>query len=162
MSELFVNQINPFHKQIVRDFVNNSGEENFEEVHLNSVKQKLERMYQIQDKFKILSVEYQNQAKSFQLKHNEIAKSEKEKRLQTMNNFDKHYTDIKSQMADENKSLTDENGELSLAIENRRLDEKYQDLVKEVKDKTEVMKQNIEEKDKGSDEIETKMAEQVK
>jgi len=58
-------------------------------------------------------------------------------------NFETHSAEIEKQMAEEQKSLENEDGELLIAVENRNLEEKYQELLKEVKEKSESMKLNI-------------------
>ena len=47
------------------------------------------------------------------------------------------------------KSLCDEQGELKIVIENRSLEEKYQELMKEITDKVKLMEDQIKEKEDG-------------
>ena len=42
----------------------------------------------------MLSQEYQSQAKSFKMKHEEIAEAEKKKRQEIIANFENHYASI--------------------------------------------------------------------
>jgi hypothetical protein len=62
-------------------------------------------------------------------------------------------------MTEEQKSLENENGELLIAIENKNLEDRYQELIKEINEKTVAMEQNVDEKSKGTSEIEEKMNE---
>lgn len=64
-------------------------------------------------------------------------------------------------MTEEQKSLENENGELLIAIENKNLEDRYQELIKEINEKTVAMEQNVDEKSKGTSEIEEKMNEQL-
>ena len=62
-------------------------------------------------------------------------------------------------MITDQKSLVDEHGEMEITKENRNLEEKYQDLIKEIKEKGDLMKKQMLEKDEGSDKIEKQMTE---
>jgi 16S rRNA G1207 methylase RsmC len=93
----------------------------------------------ILQKYQVLSQEYQNQAKQFSQKHTEIAATEKNKRLQIIENFEKHYSDIQDQMSSDHTSMVNEEGELTISSENRNLEEKYQELLKEITEKSEAM-----------------------
>ena len=84
----------------------------------------------------MLSQEYQAQGKSFKTKHEEIAAAEKKRRADIVSNFDNHFNQIKTQMDDEFKSMCNEEGEMLIEVETRELEAKYNDLVKEIADKT--------------------------
>lgn len=62
-------------------------------------------------------------------------------------------------MITDQKSLVDEHGEMEITKENRNLEEKYQDLIKEIEEKGDLMKKQMLEKDEGSDKIEKQMTE---
>ena len=62
-------------------------------------------------------------------------------------------------MKEEQQSLLNEEGELVIAVENRNLEEKYQDLLKEIEEKSKIMTESVDEKTKGATEIEDKMTE---
>lgn len=46
---------------------------------------------------------------------------------------------------------------MKITAENRNLEQKYEELLKEIEEKSEIMKKNIDEKNKGSEDIETNM-----
>jgi len=62
-------------------------------------------------------------------------------------------------MITDQKSLVDEHGEMEITKENRNLEEKYQDLIKEIEEKGDLMEKQMLEKDEGSDKIEKQMTE---
>lgn len=64
-------------------------------------------------------------------------------------------------MESEQQSLLTENGELKITVENRNLEEKYQELLKEIEEKTTLMDNSLEEKNKGADQIQASMAESL-
>ena len=65
-------------------------------------------------------------------------------------------------MASDAKSLMDaETGELEIEKENRNLEEKYQELLKEIEEKSEMMDKQLSDKEEGTTKIETQMTEQI-
>ena len=65
-------------------------------------------------------------------------------------------------MASDAKSLMDaETGELEIEKENRNLEEKYQELLKEIEEKSEMMDKQLADKEEGTTKIETQMTEQI-
>lgn len=76
-------------------------------------------------------------------------------------NFVSHFDNIQTQVADDHKNLVDENGEYEITKENRSLEEKYQELLKEVEDKGKLMEEQLSEKEKGITSIESQMKEQL-
>lgn len=57
--------------------------------------------------------------------------------------------------------MCDENGEYEITKENRQLEEKYAELVKEIEEKGELMTKQLDEKETGITTIETQMSEQL-
>ena len=92
----------------------------------------------IQNKYQVLSQEYQSQAKSFKEKHEQVQADEVQKREGIISNFENHYASIKEQMKSDHAALCDEEGVLLILKENESLEEKYQDLLKEIADKGEL------------------------
>ena len=65
-------------------------------------------------------------------------------------------------MASDAKSLLDaETGELEIEKENRSLEEKYEELLKEIAEKSELMDKQLTDKEEGTTKIETQMTEQM-
>jgi len=78
----------------------------------------------------MLCNEYQNQAKEFKTKHDEITLSESTKRGEIITNFEDHYANIKKQMDEEQAQLIDaETGEYLIEKESQKLDDNYNDLI---------------------------------
>ena len=77
------------------------------------------------------------------------------------NNFLQHFENIQKQVNDDHKTLVDENGEYEITKENRQLEEKYQELLKEVEDKGKLMEDQLKEKEDGISNIESQMQEKL-
>ena len=78
----------------------------------------------------MLFKEYQSQSNQFKQKHEEISNSEVEKRESIIKNFENHYTNIKEQMDEEQKSLVDDLGVYLIDKETENLENSYQELMK--------------------------------
>jgi len=93
------------------------------------------------------------QAKSFREKHDEIRKQEEVKFKEIKTNFTNHYENIKVQMTKDSASMCDENGVNEITKENNMLEEKYEELLKEIEEKTELMTKEIGSKEEGTQKI---------
>ena len=95
--------------------------------------------------------EYQDQNKHFMQKHEEIKASEIQKREQIEENFEGHIKQIKQQMVDERENLKVKNEapdadageseyfENEVVKENKMLQHKYEELMKEIAEKSKLM-----------------------
>jgi hypothetical protein len=115
----------------------------------------------IMQKYQVLSQEYQGQAKSFKEKHEQVQKDEVSKREGIIFNFENHYSSIKEQMKQDHAQLCDESGTLLILKENESLEEKYQDLLKEIEEKGELMDKQIAEKAEGTKTLQSSLKEQL-
>jgi len=97
----------------------------------------------------MLSKEYQNQSKDFKIKHDEITKQEAEKRTDIIKKFEDHYENIRQQMTEEQQQLVDEEGNYIIEKETEKLQENYDDLIKQIKEKEELMEKSLSEKETG-------------
>ena len=96
----------------------------------------------MRQKFETMARDYQDQSKQFETKHVEIVQSEIKKREEIIANFDGHLAQIKVQMEEEKKTLrviNDLKGqsepeyfENEIVKENRMLELKFEDLMKEI------------------------------
>ena len=128
MVELFNAEVRPQYQQSFKDVVTFSNELTRTEMLTEYQQAQTKRAEIIQQKYQVLSQEYQSQAKQFKTKHEEISKNEVTKRQEIINNFENHFASIKSQMDDDHKKLVEENGEYTITKENRDLQEKYEEL----------------------------------
>jgi len=62
-------------------------------------------------------------------------------------------------MESDSLSMIDENGESEITRENRNLEEKYLDLIKEIEEKSALMDSTLADKGSGTTKIETQMIE---
>ena len=115
----------------------------------------------IQNKYQVLSQEYQSQAKSFKEKHEQVQADEVQKREGIISNFENHYASIKEQMKADHAALCDEEGVLLILNENEQLEEKYQDLLKEIAEKGELMDKQIKDKEQGTSNLQVTLKEQL-
>lgn len=93
--------------------------------------------------------EYSDQNKHFAAKHEEIKAAEIQKRDQISENFESHITQIRKQMDEERESLKvkNESGkegepeffENEIVKENVMLQQKYDELMKEIMEKSKLM-----------------------
>jgi hypothetical protein len=113
----------------------------------------------IMQKYQILSQEYQGQSKSFKEKHEQVQNDEVSKRQGIISNFENHYSSIKEQMKQDHAALCDEEGVLLILKENDNLEEKYQELMKEIEEKGELMEKQITEKEEGTSNLQTSLKE---
>ena len=96
----------------------------------------------ILEKYKLLSQEYQKQGKDFQSKHDSIKEREKIKISEIKKNFETHFAGMRSQIKEDQKAMLNEEGEVSIVKENEELESKYQDLMKEIDEKVNLMAKN--------------------
>lgn len=115
----------------------------------------------IMQKYEVLSKEYQSQAKSFKEKHEQVQADEVQKRQGIISNFENHYASIKEQMKTDHAALCDEEGVLLILKENEQLEEKYQDLLKEIAEKGELMDKQIKDKEAGTSNLQDTLKEQL-
>lgn len=118
----------------------------------------LKKAQLIMSKYELLTREYQGQNKSFTERHDIIINNEKKRRDEIISNFENHLTQIKKQMREENDSMANNN---EIAKENQMLQEKYDDLVKEIEEKSQIMDTQLSEKEKTSGQIEEDMQQKI-
>ena len=105
----------------------------------------------------MLSKEYQGQSKEFQTKHGEITIQEQNKRSEIIKNFENHYDNIKQQMDEEQAQLLDEDGSYHIEKETQKLQENYDDLLTQIKEKEELMDKSLTEKESGKANLKEQM-----
>lgn len=111
--------------------------------------------------------EYQDQNKHFEQKHEEIRQAEIAKREQISQNFEGHIDQIKTQMDEEKLNLRvknedakeDENEfyENEVVKENVMLQAKFDELMKEIEEKSKLMETQIAAKDGSTSTMETQI-----
>lgn len=99
------------------------------------------------DKYNLLSKEYSIQNKDFKTKHEQIKADEKRKFEEIKDNFENHFKSIRDQMDEEQKQLVDENGVYLMDKESDELEVQYQELLKEIAEKEELMDKSRSEKE---------------
>ena len=87
--------------------------------------------------------------------------SEQEKRKSIISNFETHYAGIREQMEQDKKSFQGTDGVLEITKENAMLEEKYQELLKEIEEKTGLMDKQVTDKKSGTEDIQKQMSEQI-
>lgn len=118
----------------------------------------LKKAQLIMSKYEVLTREYQNQNKTFSEKHQLIIDTEKKRREEIITNFENHLTQIKKQIKEDQDKLIDGN---EIVKENKMLQEKYDDLIKEIEEKSEIMEKQLDEKEKTSGTIEEEMSTKI-
>ena len=88
----------------------------------------------VKQRFEVLAREYNDQNKQFEQRHTEITKQEREKREQIRQGFEDHLKGIKDQLGDEN--TRNQEAIDSIDKENNDLAEKYDELKKEIDEKS--------------------------
>ena len=111
--------------------------------------------------------EYNDQNKHFQTKHEEIKLQEIQKRDQISRNFEDHIIQIRQQMDDERVALRIPNDEPregepevwenEVVKENALLNHKYEELLKEIAEKSELMASQLEGKEGSSQKMEAQI-----
>ena len=89
------------------------------------------------------------------MKHAEIKIAEEQKRKDIETNFEAHYKGIEEQMNNEQSGFFDENGESEIKRENKSLEEKYVELLKEIDEKKVLMANQLVEKSAGTEKLES-------
>jgi len=88
----------------------------------------------VKQRYEVLAREYNDQNKQFDIRHTQITKEERDKRVTIQKGFDDHLSGIKTQLDEEevkNKEAIDE-----IDRENADLAGKYEELKKEIDDKS--------------------------
>lgn len=111
----------------------------------------------IRQKFELVTREYSDQNKHFAAKHEEIKAAEIQKRDQISENFESHISQITKQMDEERESLKIKNEsakegepqwfENEIVKENVMLQQKYDELMKEIEEKSKLMETQLLAKD---------------
>jgi len=105
----------------------------------------------VKQRYEVLAREYNDQNKQFDIRHTQITKEERDKRVTIQKGFDDHLSGIKTQLDEEevkNKEAIDE-----IDRENADLAGKYEELKKEIDDKSGQMTAQLVEKKKTAGEI---------
>ena len=143
MTEMFNSEIIPNYRNTMEKIVKVTSDQTINEYLMEWHQERLTGAKQIQQKYMVISQEYQNQAKSFKSKHEEIHAQELAKREEISKNFENHFAQIKDQMGKDNAQLCDDNGVNEIVKENQMLEEKYEELLKEIEEKSEMMTKEI-------------------
>jgi len=149
MADLFNEEVIEFYRKSFTDIVAISTEEITNQYLSEFHAERSQNAENILQKYAMLSKEYQNQSKEFKTKHDEITVQEQNKRQEIIKNFENHYENIKQQMDEEQTQLVDENGQYIIEKETLKLEENYADLIKQIKEKEELMEKSLEEKESG-------------
>lgn len=149
MADLFNEEVIEFYRKSFTDIVAISTEEITNQYLSEFHAERSQNAENILQKYAMLSKEYQNQSKEFKTKHDEITVQEQNKRQDIIKNFENHYENIKQQMDEEQTQLVDENGQYIIEKETLKLEENYADLIKQIKEKEELMDKSLEEKESG-------------
>ena len=91
MTELFNNEIIPNYRDTMAKIVKVTSDQTINEYLKEWHEERLNSAKAIQNKYMVISQEYQNQAKSFREKHEEIYAQELAKREEISNNFTNHF-----------------------------------------------------------------------
>lgn len=149
MADLFNDEVIEFYRKSFTDIVSMSTEDITHQYLSEFHKERSANADAILQKYTMLSKEYQNQSKDFKVKHDEITKQEQEKRVDIIKKFEDHYENIKQQMEEEQQQLVDDEGNYIIEKETEKLQENYDDLIKQIKEKEELMEKSLAEKETG-------------
>ena len=108
----------------------------------------------------MLTREYQNQNKTLKENHERIIQSEQTKRREIIQNFENHLSQIKQQIREDAEKMEAEGGN-EVVKENAKLKTQYEELMKEIEEKSKLMDDQIAEKDKTSGTIEEEMLKKI-
>lgn len=146
MVQLFNDEIIVEYRKAFESVIHVTSDHALDEFMSEYTSEQAKRAEIIMQKYQVLSQEYQGQAKSFKEKHEQVQNDEVTKRQGIISNFENHYASIKEQMKTDHAALCDEDGVLQILKENDNLEEKYQELMKEIEEKGELMDKQIIEK----------------
>ena len=150
MVGLFNEEVIEFYKNSFMDIVQTSKEQVTNQYLSEFHTERSGNADVILKKYNMLCNEYQNQAKEFKTKHDEITLSESTKRGEIITNFEDHYANIKKQMDEEQAQLVDaETGEYLIEKESQKLEDNYNDLIAQIQEKGDLMTKSLEEKETG-------------
>jgi len=98
MVEMFYSELLPAYEKTSASIIRESSENSILVLNREEYKDRKQKADLIVQKYEILSKEYQNQAKLFRTKHQEIKEAEQAKYMQISNNFESHINSIKEQL----------------------------------------------------------------
>ena len=143
LNQLFLEKIVPFIRDVNERAMNSASDGQLFYSQALEYSNRANKAEIIKAKFENITREYNGQNKQFQEKHEEICKSESQKRGEIEKNFDEHIAGIKSSMEADVQKSRDENKEL--ADDTKQLTEKYEELKKETAEKIEIMTKQLED-----------------
>ena len=111
-------------------------------------------------KYELLTREYQNQNKNLKENHERIINSEQVKRQEIISNFENHLAQIRTQIREDADKLEADGGG-DIVKENTMLKTQFDALMKEIDEKSLLMDNQIEEKEKTSGTIEEEMSKKI-
>lgn len=94
MVKLFDDEVLPNYRKNFENVMYTSSRSSLDSLMVELYADRAKRSQIVQEKYQMLSQEYQSQAKSFKIKHEEIAESEAKKRQEIIKNFENHYDSI--------------------------------------------------------------------
>ena len=125
MTDLFHNEIIPQYEKLAHQLSKESNDCCVMEFTSEYNVERAKSAEVMQQKFKVLSKEYQQQSKNFSQKHQEIRDAEQSKLSGIEVNFRKHFEGVREQMRMEDKSQQSDDGKLLITKENEDLAQKY-------------------------------------
>jgi hypothetical protein len=161
MNELFETEILPKYRLRFEMLINESSEQIICDYLREFHQTRAQQAEMILSKYKLLSTEYQNQYKMFKEKHEQVCRDEQAKREKIIRNFEDHYQLIKKQMTEDQNKFINKDGKLEITAENEMLEEKYEEMLKEIEEKKELMQKQLEDKEGSAEEMKKTMGEQI-
>lgn len=157
LNEIYHSEVIALLKSLQAQTVKNECDAQLYQAQFQTFAYRNQRADLIRQKLEVVTREYSDQNKHFQSKHEEIKTNEIAKREQISENFEGHITQISQQMEEERVNLRvkkedpqqdePEFYENEIVKENLMLQSKYEELMKEIDDKSKLMQSQLDAKD---------------
>jgi hypothetical protein len=105
LNHLFMDKIVPFYREVIQMSLAAQYDELLTHYKAQEMQLRCDKSFSIKKKFELITREYDQQNKTFDAKHRQIAAEEDLRKQDIISNFETHISSIREQMKEENENL---------------------------------------------------------